>query len=113
MGIENLSDDVFLVTLSKEPELRHELEAVNETISNDGGRDVVIDFTGVELLTSSSISNLIILHNLLQDQGHNLVLCNVSLPTKGLFNVAGLSGLFEFAEHKYAALAKLQVAHKP
>jgi anti-anti-sigma regulatory factor len=99
---------ILLAVLPKEPQLRRELETINDTISNDGDYDVVIDFTRVEVLTSSSISNLVILHNLLCEHGRQLILCSVSLPTKGLFNVVGLADLFSFAEDKFAALARLQ-----
>jgi anti-anti-sigma regulatory factor len=110
MAVEHLSDEVLLVVLPKEPQLRHELETINETISNNGDYDVVIDFSRVEILTSSSISNLLILQNLLCERGRRLILSNVALPTRGLFNVVGLEGFFSFADDKYAALANLQHA---
>ncbi len=110
MAIEKLSDEVILVVLAKEPQLRHELEAINETISDDGDCDVVVDFAGVEILTSSSISNLVILRNLLRERGRKLVLCNVALATRGLFHVVGLEGFFDYADDKFAALASLQHA---
>ena len=108
MAIKHLSDEVVLVLLPKEPQLRHELEIVNETISNDGNYDVVIDFSQVEILSSSSISNLLILHNLLCEHGRKLILSNVALPTRGLLNVAGLEGFFSYADDKYVALERLQ-----
>jgi anti-anti-sigma regulatory factor len=110
MASEKLSDDVLVVALSKEPQLRHELEAINDTITDDGDYDVVADFAGVEILTSSSISNLVILHNLLRERGRKLVLCNVALPTRGLFHVVGLEGFFDYADDKFAALARLRHA---
>ena len=108
MAIEILSDETILVALPKEPQLRYELETINETISSHGDYNVIIDFTRVEILTSSSISNLMILRDLQSRRSRKLILCNVSLPTKGIFNVAGLEGLFDFAEDKFAALAKLE-----
>jgi len=66
MASEKLSDDVLVVALSKEPQLRHELEAINDTITDDGDYDVVADFAGVEILTSSSISNLVIHSDIIQ-----------------------------------------------
>ena len=79
MGIKNLSKDVFLVELpSKGPKITHELKAVNETVSKKSNRDVIIDFSRVEIINSSNISNLLILRNLLQNSGHRLILCNVA-----------------------------------
>lgn len=108
MSVEYLADKVLFAVLPKEPQLRQELETINETVSNDGNNDVVIDFTRVEVLTSSSISNLVILRNLLHEQGRQLILCNVALPTRGLLNVVGLDGFFSVVEDKFAALARLQ-----
>ena len=103
-----MADKVLFAVLPKEPQLNKELEAINETVSNNGNFDVVIDFTRVEILTSSSISNLVILRNLLHERGHQLILCNVALPTRGLLNVVGLDSFFNLVEDKFAALARLQ-----
>ena len=107
-GSREPKDEVLLAVLPKEPQLRHELETINETVSSNDDYDVVIDFSRVEVLTSSSISNLVILHNLLCERGRQLILCNVTMPTRGLFNVVGLDGFFSLAEDKFAALARLQ-----
>ncbi len=107
MGTQNLvSEDVLVVELpSKEPNIADELKAVNETVSNKPNCDVIIDFSGVELITSSSISNLLILHNLLSDHGRRLILCNVAVVTKCIFTVAGLDEVFDFVSDQPAALA--------
>ena len=109
MGIKNLSKDVLFVELpSNSPHIARELKAVNEAISKEGDRDVIIDFTGVEIINSANISNLLILHNLLQNSGHRLVLCNVATVTKCIFVVAGLNEVFEFADDSSSALATVQ-----
>ncbi len=107
MGIKNLSKDVLLVELpSKSPKIAHELKAVNEAVSKKkGNRDVVIDFSGVEIINSSNISNLLILHNLLQNSGHRLIFCNVATVTKCIFVVAGLNEIFNFVDDRSSALA--------
>jgi anti-anti-sigma regulatory factor len=110
MGIRNLSEDVILVTLPKEPQMGKELRAVNEMASGEGLWDVIIDFSMVEIITSSNISNLLILHRSLQNAGRRLILCNVALPTRCIFKVAGLDGLLEFADDKFGALATMRMA---
>ena len=109
MEIRNLSEDVLFVTLPKEPQLGDELKTVNEIVSNRCDYDVVIDFSRVEILTSVSISNLMILNKLLSGLGHRLILCNVSFVTKCIFTVIGVKTLFEFADDKFAALALCNV----
>jgi len=109
MGIANFSEDILVVTLPKEPELRHDFTMINKIVSNKGGSDVIVDFTRVDVLTSSSIGNLILLRNLLHESGRRLVLCNVAPPTEGIFRVAGLSKVFDFVDDKSAALESVDV----
>jgi len=111
MGIKNLSKDVLLVELpSKGPKIAHELKAVNEAVSKKGNHDVIIDFSRVEIINSLNISNLLILHNLLQNSGHRLILCDVATVTKCIFVVAGLNEIFEFVDDQPAALVTVQSA---
>jgi anti-anti-sigma factor len=111
MGIQNLSEDVVLVELPfKEPQIADELKAVNEIASSKPDLDVIIDFSKVEIVTSSSIGNLIILRNLLHEWGRRLMLCNVAPMTKCIFVVAGLKDIFEFVDDKSTALAAVQHA---
>jgi len=111
MGIQNLSQDVVLVTLPAEPQTVHELKAVNEILSNKGDCDVVVDFSGVETVASSSISNLIILRELLRKRGRQLILCNVAVLTKCIFTVAGRDAVFDFVDDKSVALAAVERAN--
>jgi anti-anti-sigma regulatory factor len=113
MAVKTLSDNCILVVLSKEPLLRDELEAVNETVSKKPETDVIVDFSSVEVLTSSSISSLLLLQKWVRANERRLILCSVALPTKGIFSVAGLSKGFEFADNKSAALKLLQGAGGP
>jgi len=111
MGIQNLSEDVVLVELPfKEPQIADELKAINEIASSKPDLEVIIDFSKVEIITSSSIGNLIILRNLLHERGRRLMLCNVAPMTKCIFVVAGLKDIFEFVDDKSAALAAVQHA---
>ena len=110
MGIQNLSEDVVLVTLPAEPQTVDELKAANEILSNKGDCDVVVDFSGVDTITSSSISNLIILHELLRKRRCQLIFCNVAVLTKCIFTVAGLDAVFDFVDDKPAALAAVKHA---
>jgi anti-anti-sigma regulatory factor len=105
MGIKNLSDDVLFVELpSKSPKIANQLKAVNEAVSRNGDRDVIIDFSRVEIINSANISNLLILHKLQEGCGRQLVLCNVSTVTKCIFVVAGLNTVFNFVDNRSKAL---------
>ena len=108
MAIQNLSENVLLVTLPKEPQRSNELENINEIAGNRGDCDVVIDFSRVEILTSTSLCNLMILNKLLSGLGNKLILCNVPLPIKCIFTVTALDSFFKFVDDKFAALQYMQ-----
>jgi anti-anti-sigma regulatory factor len=78
-------------------------------VRDRGDCDVVVDFSEVDIVTSSSLSKMLKLRKLLTDCEHNLIFCGVAPATKGVFTVTGLEGVFEFAEDKFVALASLQV----
>ncbi len=109
MGIQNWSDDIVLVDLPQEPQMSDELKTVTEIVLDRGDCDVVIDFSSVDIVTSSSLSKLLKLRKLLADCGHKLVFCNVAAATKGIFTVTGLDGIFEVVDDKFVALAGLQI----
>ena len=111
MGIQDWSDDVILVDLPQEPQMGEELKSVTGMVRDRGNCDVVIDFSEVDIVTSSSLSKLLKLRKLLTDCGHKLVFCNVAAATKGIFTVTGLDGVFELVDDKFVALASLQIVH--
>jgi len=110
MGIQNWSDDIVLVDLPQEPQIGDELKTVTEIALDRGDCDVVIDFSSVDIITSSSLSKFLKLRKLLADCGHRLVFCNVAAATKGVFTVTGLDGIFEIVDDKFVALASLQMS---
>ena len=109
MGIQKLTKDVILVDLPHDGSKRSdELKKVNETVGNAGNCDVIVDFSLVEIVNSWNISNLLILRELLQNSGHQLILCGITTVTKCIFVVAGLSEVFTFADNRSAALEMIQ-----
>ena len=107
MGIQDLAENVILVDAPAEPGLNEELKNVTEVVRERGNCDVVIDFSHVDIVTSSSLSKLLKLRKLLIDCEHRLVLCNVAAATKGIFSITALDGIFEMVEDQFAALASL------
>ena len=106
MSIQSPPKNLIVVNLpSKEPQIANELESLNKIVGDNPDSDVIIDFSSVEIITSSSLSNLMILRNLLHKSGRRLILCNVAVVTKCIFNVAGLDEIFEFANDKPTAVA--------
>jgi anti-anti-sigma factor len=109
MAIEKIAEDTLLVELPfAGSKMTEELSTVGEMVSDQCTYDIIIDFFNVELISSSNISTLLVLRSMLQNAGHQLVLCNVKVVTKGVFTVAGLHKVFTFANNKEAAFDTLR-----
>ena len=108
MPTESCTEDTIVVDLPPEQEMRTELESLMETVSLRGHCDVVINFSRVDIVTSSSFCRLLKLRTLLADHGHRLVLCCLEANTKGIFAMIGLDRVFEFVDDKSAALKSLR-----
>lgn len=113
MGIQNWSETVVLVDLPKEPEMVKELKALTEKMKVDKDCNVVIDFSNVDIMTSSSLLKLRDLRNLIGGNRHRLVLCSVAPATKSIFGIVGLDMFFEIADDKFVALAGMQMISEP
>lgn len=109
MSIQNWSENAILVDLPQEPEIGDELELVVQIVRDRGGCDVVIDFSSVDVVSSSSLSRLLKLRELLADSGSRLILCGIAAVTRGVFKVTGLDKVFEVADDKFIALATLEM----
>ena len=112
MWIESLKDKTFVIyiAVSREPELRKELEIISKIVHGRRDCNVIISLANIEMLTSESLGYLVSLHNSLSEKGCNLVLCRVNLPTKGIFVTAGLNMLFNFADDVFVAMTKIKAS---
>ena len=111
MGIQNWSENIMLVDLPAEPEITDEMKIVMDLVLNRGDCDVVMDFSGVDIVTSSSLSSMLKLRKMLNDCGKRLVFCNVASATKRVFVTTGIDEIFDFADDKFTALAGLQMVN--
>ncbi len=108
MSIQQHSEHIIFVDLlDKEPQIAEELKNINLIMTERNDCDVIIDFSRVEVFVSSSLSNLLILQDILHKNGHRLFLCNVEFATRCIFTVAGLNEQFTFVKDKYEALEEL------
>ncbi|AQT68385.1 anti-anti-sigma factor [Anaerohalosphaera lusitana] len=110
MGIENWSDNVVVLDLAAEPDLGEELESAVSLAQKKGDVNVVVDFTDVDIITSSSIAKLLKLRKVLTDTGRQLIFTGVGSQTMSVFKVTALDSVFEFVDDKFVALASLQMA---
>lgn len=110
MGIQNWSDNIILVNLAPEPQMSEELKTVTQIARDRGNCDVVVDFSDVEIITSSNLAKLLKLRKVLTEADQKLILCAVGVRTKAIFLVTGLENVFEFFDDQFVALAGLQIA---
>jgi len=112
MEISNASKNVLIITIHKGHHPFNELTELNKIVAKKGDYDVIVDFSGIEIVTSLIIGKLIELRNLVHGHGHRLILSNVHFLSKCVFSVVGLRSVFEFADDKYSALEVLEHADK-
>ncbi len=86
-----------------------ELQRIIEMVREGGDCDVIVDFSGVEAVGGAMFTQLLELRQLLQDDGHRLILCGVSLAARGVFTIARLEEAFDFVKDRFAALAQFQI----
>jgi len=110
MNMQNVAEDIIVVELHREPQLKDGLRTITDVVHDRGDCDVILDFTGVDIITSQSLSMLLKLRQLLIDCGHRLIFCNINSFTRGAFQITGLDGIFEVVGDRPAALAELQTA---
>jgi anti-anti-sigma regulatory factor len=109
MGIQNWSEGVILINLAKEPQMGQELQTAIDLASSDQSRDFVLDFSDIDIITSSSIAKMLKLRKVLIECDQRLVFCCVSAQTMNLFKIVALDTVFEFVENQFVALASLQM----
>jgi anti-anti-sigma regulatory factor len=108
MSAENLTEQVLLVTLPRQPQSSSDIQHATSLLSLAERRHVIIDFSSVEILPSSTISELIIIENRLHEIDRQLVLCGTPHKIRELLRRVGLASLFHFVDNRDAALQLLE-----
>ncbi len=109
MSIYRWSEDVILVDLPEALDKHNELQTVIRKLRQEGPHDVVVDFSHVPVVGSAWLTPLLKIQRLLKESGHKLTLCSVPPATRGVFIIARLDHLFEFAEDTFTLLASPQL----
>ena len=116
MAIQNYSDNIIIVDLPAEPNIRVELENLRGVLQTCADSDVIIDFSQVDIITSLSLSGFLMVRELLAKAGRRLVFCNISPITRDIFTVTCFDGIFEFIDdkdHAVQALTNPQPCEQP
>jgi anti-anti-sigma regulatory factor len=107
MGIQNLSEHVLLITLSREPEPGDEGEVEMRLAGERADCDVIVDLSPVKIMSSGVLCNLIVLERMLSAADRRLILCSMPPDIVGIFIRVGLQRLFQFADDQPGALQAL------
>ena len=109
MPVERWSDNVVLVRLADNPNVGEDLDAL-EAAMQQRRVDAVIDFSGVKMITSSSLARLLKIRRQMNAAESRLLLCGTNDNVWGAFLVTNLDKLFEFTGDVTTALAALQLS---
>ncbi len=110
MSIQHWSQDVILVELPEEVDKHHELQTVTALLRHGNACDVVVDFSRAEVMGAAGLAHLQKIRRWVKGRGHKLTLCHVAPALRGIFTIAHLDDLFEFADDRFTALASPQAA---
>jgi anti-sigma B factor antagonist len=88
--------------------VREVSEQINASLPNDGSPlYVVLDFTGVDLISSSLLGKLILLQRRIDATGGRLRLCELSPTVAGVFRTSNLDRLFSIDRDQAASLSSI------
>ena len=82
---------------------------VGQKLRDGGACNVVVDFSRVQVVGGAWLARLQKIQRLVNERGHKLILCSVAPTIKGVFTIARLDHLFEFAGDTFSALARPQL----
>ena len=95
-------------TLIEEEKLRAVGERLLELGEQVGRHPLLLDFAGVQRLSSEMMGKLLGLQRRVQARGGRLALCNISPAIREIFSILRLTTLFTIYEDEQEALQKLQ-----
>ena len=83
-------------------------DQINAALPSDGKPiRLVIDFAGVDLISSSLLGKLILLLRRVEGGGGRLLLCELTPTVQAVFKTSNLDKLFKIVRDRPAALAEL------
>jgi anti-anti-sigma regulatory factor len=112
--IESLAGDIIVFSVRGEPDLGDELRAITEMVAGDVDSNVIIDFVCVDIIRSSSLTEMLKLRQVLVVRSRQLVLCNMHPLTQSIMEITDLNRVFVIVADKQAGVSLIrssQFAH--
>jgi len=102
-----------VILLPPEPNMGEQLEAIIQRVAQSIRSDLVLDFSNIDEVASTSIARLIQLQPKIEDDGGRMVLCHVSPAVRSILTAANLSRSFKFADDRRQARVELSQYKRP
>ena len=96
---------ILAITGRVDGETAPELERVCHQWIAPGDRNMVLDFTGLQYISSAGLSSVLSAGKQIDRQGGRLILCGMPGKVKQIFTFSGFDSLFPVFETREAALA--------
>ena len=108
--------DITVVTFIERKilEAAHILELGEELlqlVEKDGNKDLLLDFSNVEFLSSAALNKLIILDKKVKAKSGQLKLCNMMPEIREVFVITRLNQLFDIVDTREKAMEGFQRAN--
>ena len=108
MKIESIAGDIIAFSVRGEPDLGDELRAITEMVADDVNSNVIVDFVCVDIIRSSSLTEMLKLRQLLVARGRRIVLCNIHPLTQSIMEITELNRVFSIVADKEAGISLIR-----
>jgi len=111
MPLQKWSDQIWVSKMSQDPTFSEDMEVLKSQYdAAEAPPHLVIDLSGVDILNSSNISQMLQMRKLAADNGRQLRLAGPSTAVWSVFLTAGLDKVFAFSQDTSIALTELQIS---
>lgn len=86
-------------------------EELLQLVEKDGNKDLLLDFSSVEFLSSAALNKLIILDKKVKSKSGQLKLCNMMPEIREVFVITRLNQLFDIVDTREKAMDGFQRAN--
>jgi len=86
------------------------VEEVLKRTVDVGARRLIIDFSGVDYISSAGLRVFLVLAKRMRDLHGRLILCGMPEPVAQVFRLAGFMALFQVEASREAAVARMGAA---
>ena len=111
MPLQKWSDQIWLCQMSPAPTFSEEIDTLLGQFGKAEPKPhVVLDLSGVEVLNSSNLSQMLRVRKVVTEEGSKMRVAGPTDAVWSLLLTTGLDKVFDFAQDTMMALAELQIS---